>query len=469
MESIIQQIAFELVKNILEKFKNTNMNLNELGGLLLDDCKETARKMVEAYAQELNLQIRLDKEGRKGRLVLKEKERKRTVLTEIGTIEINRDCYYDKDSGHHVTPLDQILGIGKYERVTASVGAKLVEAATGHSYEKSAQIVTDGAVSRQTVRNQILKINVPEKEPDAQHKEVKELHVFADEDHVHMQKPNKKKGKKGQMVPLVTVTEGINTESQRHYTENPMSFVDEEFDTKNLWRKVSGYIGKAYNVEKLERICLHADGGTWIKNGLEEYSQTVHVIDGFHFERDLKRIAAKFQGRNIRQRVHNAIEKEDRKKADQILQEMMEQSEDAKTMERVKEFGKYLFNHWDEIVARRNEELPGSCTEGQVSHLLSKRFSRDPMGWSREGLGKLSAARIYVKNGGKLSYKDFEKDAEKETKQRYCDYADQMITEMVGSALDWSIFAQTESRIFDLASGTQQLLHQTGMYRNILS
>lgn len=162
--------------------------------------------------------------------------------------------------------------------MSSSVGAKLVDAATEHSYAKSAQIVTGGVVSRQTVRNQILKIHVPELKPAVKNKGMKELHVFADEDHVHMQRPNKEKGKKGQIVPLVTVTEGINMEGNRHYTENPMSFVNEEFDTKNLWKTVSGYIGEAYKTESLERIYLHADGGTWIKNGLAEYSQTVHVI-----------------------------------------------------------------------------------------------------------------------------------------------------------------------------------------------
>lgn len=469
MESIIQQIVSELVKNILEKFKLTHMDLNELGELLLEDCKGASRQMVAAYVEEVNLRMRADKAGRKGKLTLKEKDRPRTVLTEVGTIEFHRDCYYDKASGHHITPLDQILGINRYERVTAAISAKLVEAATEYSYAKSAQIVTEGAISRQTVRNQILKINVPEKTPETQNKEIKELHIFADEDHVHMQRPNKEKGKKDLMVPLVVVTEGVNIEANRHYTKNPTAFVDEAFNTKNLWQTVSGYIGKAYNVEKLERICVHADGGTWIKNGLEEYSQTVHVIDGFHFERDLKRIAANFQGRNIRQRLHRAIEKEDRKKADAILQEMMDRSEDEKTLERVKEFGKYLLNHWEEIVNRRNGEVPGSCTEGQVSHLLSKRFSRDPMGWSKSGLGKLSAARIYVKNSGRLSYKDFQSEEGEMGKGNYRDYAEQMISEVVGSTSDWSIFTQAEPRTFDLASGTQQALHQIGIYRNILS
>lgn len=469
MESIIQQITLELAKNILEKFKITHMDLNQLGELLLEDCKVAARQMVAAYVREANLRMRADKESRRGKLSLKEKDRQRIILTEIGPIEIHRDCYHDKNKGRYITPLDQALGINKYERVTSSVGAKLVEAATEHSYEESAQIVTGGVVSRQTVRNQILKIHVPELEPAKKNKEVKELHIFADEDHVHMQRPNKEKGKKGQMVPLVTVTEGINMEGNRHYTENPMSFVDEEFDTKKLWKTVSGYIGKAYKVESLERIWLHADGGTWIKNGLAEYSQTIHVIDGFHFERDLKQIASNFQGKNIRQRMHHAIEKEDRKKADSIIQEMMEESENEKTLERVKEFGKYLFNHWEEIVNRRNEEVPGSCTEGQVSHLLSKRFSRDPMGWSKRGLGKLSTARLYVKNGGTLSSKDFKKKEGSEESERYSDYAEKMINGVLGSATDWSIFTQAEPRLFDFASGTQQALRQIGMYRNILS
>lgn len=469
MEYIIQQIVLKLAKKILENLEIGKMNLNELGEILLDDCKGAAREMVEAYAQELNQQIRLDKEGRKGRLVLKEKERKRTVLTELGTINIKRDYYYDKVNECYVSPLDLVIGMGKYERVTASVGAKLVETATEYSYERSAQIVTDGAVSRQTVRNQILKINVPENEPKVREKETKELHVFADEDHVHMQKPKKAKGKKGQIVPLVTVTEGINAEGKRHYTENPMSFVNEEFDTKELWRTVSGYIGKAYDVEKIEKIYLHADGGGWIKNGLEEYAQTVHVIDGFHIEKELKRIAGCFQGRNIRQRLHGAIEKENKQKADQIIQEMMDLAEDEKTEEKVKAFGKYLMNHWSEAVVRRNEEVPGSCTEGQVSHLLAKRFSRDPMGWSKAGLGKLSAARIYVKNGGKLSCKDFAEKEDGEDREEYARYAEQMINEVSGNISDWSIFAQTETKIFDLASGTQRALHQIGSWRNVLS
>ncbi len=83
------------------------------------------------------------------------------------------------------------------------------------SYAQSSELVTKGQVTRQSVRNHILKLEVPESRPKEIKKEVSALHIFADEDHVHMQKPSKKRGKKNRIIPLVTVTEGIGKESKR--------------------------------------------------------------------------------------------------------------------------------------------------------------------------------------------------------------------------------------------------------------
>ena len=43
----------------------------------------------------------------------------------------------------------------------------------------------------------------------------------------------------------------------------------------------------------------------------------------------------------------------------------------------------------------------GSSTESHIGHVLSARMSSRPMGWSKEGAGKLSELRIYWKNGRK--------------------------------------------------------------------
>ena len=113
--------------------------------------------------------------------------------------------------------------------------------------------------------------------------------------------------------------------------------------------------------------------------------------------------------------------------------------------------------------------IPGSCTEGQVSHVLSERFSRDPIGWSEESLGKLSQARVYIKNGGKLEGKDFRpEDKDREArKERYSEYAERMLKEAVEGCFDWSIFEKPIVP-FDGASGTQTLIHGLGQAQNTL-
>lgn len=90
---------------------------------------------------------------------------------------------------------------------------------------------------------------------------------------------------------------------------------------------------------------------------------------------------------------------------------------------------------------RKRLDIPGSCTEGQISHVLSERFSRDPMGWSEECLGKLSQARVYLKNGGTLTREDFkEKDEKLNGKEKYREYAQRMMKEAGEGCFDWSIF-----------------------------
>lgn len=468
METIIQQIALDLAKNISKKAMDCGLsNIDALASDVLNDCKTAARQMLEAFSQELNCQIREDKAGRKALgLVLHEKNRSRSLFTELGTMHLDRDYYWDKHCGGYVYPLDEITGIAKYERIGGQVSAALVNEAAEVSYAKSAQIVTQGAVSRQTVRNHILKLSVPEKHLGSEEKRlVKELHVFADEDHVHMQKPSKEKGKAGKLVPLVTVTEGITTAGGRNRTVYPVHFVDEKFKAAEVWKSVSGYISKAYDTENLEKIYVHGDGANWIKKGLDDFAQTEHVLDEFHLEKYLRKVIAMFPKKNLRNRFERAFQGNDRKKADALLQELMAEAEDEKIEKKVKEFGSYILNNWDEIIRRKTLDIPGSCTEGQVSHVLSERFSRDPIGWSEDALGKLTKVRVYIKNGCKIEAKDFEKKVKEP--EKYSDYAERLIRETITEKYNWDLF-EKPIYTFDGSSGTQTLLKGLGTVRDTL-
>ena len=472
MNNIIQQISEKLTKKILEKaYSGGICDIDLLSSSILEDCKSAARDILEEIVSDLNIKIREDKPSRKARgLILKEKNRERSLFTEIGRLNLPRDYYYDKKEEKYEYLLDKVIGLQGYERISAGVRAKLVSMATEVSYAKSAETVTGGQLSRQCVRECILKLGAIEKRPQPYEpkRKVKELHLFADEDHVHMQREGRAKGKKSRMVPLVTVTEGVEEESKgRNRTINAMHFVDENFDTKALWKSVEGYIGASYDIESIEKIYIHADGGKWIASGLASFSNVTRVMDGFHLEKRLKEVSRKFPGSNLRQRIKAAMEKGDRKKLDMLMQEMYARSQDKKQIEFTTKLGGYLTENFEEIRNRLKSDTVGSCTEGQVSHILSTRFSRNPMGWSEEGLGKLSKQRVYIKNKGKIEASDFKKK-EKSGGDSYREYADRIIEEACRGAKDFSIFEKQEP-IFDGASGTQMAIRHMGMNRNILN
>lgn len=469
MNTSILQFALDLAEKICKRTEEGEIkDLDIMAEAVLADCKETSAKVIREIIRLMNESLRSDKQTRKkAGLVIKEKDRPRCLLTSLGMIHFARDCYYSKEDGKHLHILDQMLGITKYERVGGAIAAALVTEATKTSYARSADIVTGGAVSRQTVRNQILKMEVPELEVDGETRSVPELHIFADEDHVHMQKPGKEKGKQNRIVPLATVTEGVVKESEgRNRTIHPVHFSDEGFDTKELWKSVEGFIGKNYVLEDLEKIYVHGDGGAWIKGGLESFPQAIHVMDGFHFYKELRKISRMLPHRHVRIALTNAVKKADRKRADEYIQGLLDEELTKDEAEKIRKFAGYLMGNWEEIRTRiAKEELPGSCTEGLISHVLSERFSRDPLGWSEEALGKLVMARIHLKNGGELSKEDFRKNGK--TREKYSEYADRLIDENIRGAVDFSMF-EAEHPIFDGASGTQIAIAGIGQMRNHL-
>ena len=473
MTSIIHEIATEFLENILETLKpHEGMKWEETSAKLMKYCKETTARLIRAAAEGLDQELRNDKAGRKQLgLTIKTRGRKRTIYTEFGAIGIDRSYYYDKNSGKHRFLLDEILGLPKYERVDRVVGKRLAENAAYVSYAKSSDIVTGGELSRQTVRNCIMQVNVPEiAVPEAKRK-VRVLHVFADEDHVHMQKAGKQPGKRSRIVPLVTVTEGIRPiGTHRNATVEPVNFVDEDFNTERLWKTVEGFIEKKYDLDVLEKIVLHGDGGNWIRNGLDDFCNVVHVMDGFHFHKALRALAANFPKRRVKKVIMDAVKENDQSRVDRYIQELLDDAKENKDLtEKVNRFGVYLNRNWKAIVNRFKKDMPGSCTEGLVSHILSKRFSREPQGWSDEGLGRLSNIRVYLINGGELRADDLHKERpDNASQEKYAEYADRVIQHAKEELHDWSIF-DGEPFVMDRGSGTQMLIRSYGAARDLLS
>ena len=445
---IIQQLAQDFTEKIYERFFSDNVfNLGELARLVSDDCSALAVRVIGEMISIVNLAVRDDKQGRKDLgLSLKEKDRERIYLTDVGEIRFRRDYYTDSE-GHYFYPIDHILGIEKYEKLSKNLSAGLVSEAADVSYAKSAEIVTGSKVSRQTVHNAVKRVSVTEElSVPEEPREAEELHIYADEDHVHMQRPGKKKGKSSRIVPLITVTEGTQkVGTNRNATVNPIRFVSRSFSTAEVWDKANAYLMTHYDGDKLKRVYIHGDGGKWIRRGLNIHAGAELVMDKYHFEKHLKTFSNRFPEVKVRKRIKDAIEKGDESKFREIMQELYDLSDSSELTEYIDEFTEYVKNNFGSIQSRYAKELPGSCTEGQISHVIAKRFSRTPMGWSKECLGRLAEARVHKINGGTITAKNI--DAKHSNIVDYSAYVEKLISDSIAGAVDWSIFDREDPLI----------------------
>ena len=415
METIIQQICMNIVEKVLKTLKESkNLSLDIITPEIREESNNACLSIVEEYIKYVNLEMRNQKKDRKSKgLVIKEKDVDRKVITCLGELEYSRDIYFNKVENVYVKPIDSIFGIEPYERICKNVKADLVDKAIDNSYEKSKNLVGVPNISRQSVRNAILKSNLDNDKSMvvAEKKLLKELHIYADEDHVHLQKPNKIKGRACQIVPLVTITEGTeNVSKSRRRTINPYHIVDSSFDTSSLWKKVDEYIVGNYEVDEIKKI-------------------------------------------------ERLIESNCKDEAIMYMSELCSDIEDERVQNRCCNTCNYIINNWEGIVNRYTLDIPGSCTEGQVSHVLSERFSRNPMGWSKEILGKLSVLRVYKKNGNKIDSSIYSNTGN----EQYRDCVNK-----TNEKLNWSIFDK-EKFIFDGSSATRILIKGIGCNRsNIL-
>ena len=362
----------------------------------------------------------------------------RTVVTSLGELNYKR-TYFKLADGSMAYLTDQLIGIEPFERITKELCAELVQNTAAMSMQKAA-MVTGAPVSRQTVNNKVLSI-----------------------------------------VPLVTVTEGIDVSNpKRHKTISPVHFQGYGMDNHTFVDNVVAAIYEKYDMEKVERVYIHADGGSWMKTLGTLMPNAVFVMDGFHLEKYLKKLfrlngAAPYSGvvrKSIRENNFDAF-------AGYISS--ISEKQDEKGQKNLYELVNYFQNNWNCIVERMNGTHCGSCTEPLISHTLSERLSRNPLAWSKEGLGKMAMLRIFEENGGKVTAEhirisrnksDRKKDfnALKNGLEIYNKYAEIQVKSVFGGKHDWSIFEENNTQAaftYGHLTGTTILLRACAKLRAV--
>ena len=346
-----------------------------------------------------------------------------TLLTSLGTLHYHKTLFRNKRTGEYEYFLDRAMGLEEHTRITEDAEARILEEAVQTSYEKSGKAVSisQEEVSRETVKNKLHKLKFPKKENYPEEKKVVDyLYIEADEDHIALQFREKKgditenefhQKNNGAIAKLIYVHEGIekeNEKSKRHIVKNPYYFcrVCEGKENKAFWDEVYEYIEKTYDLSKVKKIYLSADGGSWIMSGKRQIAGITYVLDEFHLKKYLHKITRCFRKneKETEEELVKIICHKTKKEFEEKIEELKKGIQSPNGKKRMEEGKVYVLNNWTAARLRllRKNGVKGSSTESHVSHILSDRMSSRPMGWSKEGMSKMAQLRAYYYNDGDM-------------------------------------------------------------------
>ena len=380
------------IKNFLELSAEFAENPNDIASYVkkvTDQLTKLGQEIIKETLEEFDSIIK-DSLERKEKWYV-ERTVEKSLVTSLCTVTFNKTLYKDKKTGEYIYLLDKVMGMTPHTRITTDAVERILTEAVQTSYRRGGDNVSidETDVSKETTMNIIHPLKFPEEKYPTEKKDVEYLYIDADEDHVSLQFRDEKgdihigdNGYKnnGFITKLVYVYEGIEKEapeSTRHRLVNPYYFSGSSYDESNeeLWDRVFEYIENTYDVNKIKKIFLNADGGAWIKAGNSRIAGITYVLDEFHMSKYLVKMTS---------HLEKHFSKDDVKEFRKILKEIM--------------------YNW--AAAKRRyadrKHVKGCSAEGHVSHVLSSRMSSRPMGWSKRGATQMAKLRAYYLNGGDM-------------------------------------------------------------------
>lgn len=398
--NIIQQVIEKITKNYYEVFEETIKNRNNIGDFILDIkdmLDEVGTMLVKEALEETDECIR-NSSDRKSKWYIERRNESKTLSTIFGDVVYNRTYYKNKSTGEYAYLCDEIYGIEPHERMDISLKAAIVTKSKDLSYTKSIKEFNTGIYSRSTVMNKIREMGAIENNflsSKFENKDIKEVFVEADEDHVATQHNGNK------MVKIVYVHEGKRKVSKNRYELiNPRYFTALSGANEDLWLEVTNYICKSYNIDTVDKVYICGDGAKWIKEGVNWIPKSIFVLDYFHLSKYIKKATAHMEYTS--KYMWQYLKLNMKKDVNALFNAIIENTSEPSKKESVITAKKYIMNNWEAIQRLLENKKLGCSAEGHVSHILSDRLSSRPMGWSLDGADQMARLRCFTQNGGNV-------------------------------------------------------------------
>ena len=421
-QQVFTDILFSKIK---EHFSNSSLELNAIPDVFnfvntiafIDkSINELARNALKSFFEKIDKDF--ENSSIRKRFYHISSHPTRTIMTVFGLVTYKRTYYINISSGKPYCHVDRFMGLMKYDHYDPYIKALIIDNVASNSFAVAGKNVTSMisnrvhinkrffCISRQTVRNCILKNKVANISPKRKENTPDTLFVMFDEKYVATQNHNNK----DIMVKHAVIFSDIKP-AKNHNNRNVL--IDKHtiasFES-GFSDNILNYINDTYDISKLKKIYVLGDGARWIKNmaiklRLEDI-EVSFALDKYHFKQALRLITLDDEKSNL---ILKHILNNNKVYFENFCKKVIEEAPHRE--ETIQEKQQYILNNWYAIRLSYHENLK-CCMEGQISHNLAAVFSSRPKGYSKKMLSKLIHLRnqhsnkhniknLFLKNFGK--------------------------------------------------------------------
>jgi hypothetical protein len=376
----------------------------------LGNLEETLQRMAIAIGQEsLIMSIReidnqIAKQVPRGWQNVGTEER--WLISSLGEMRYKRRIYLDEKQ-RRIKPVDELLGVKKYGRITGRVEEMGASLACMGTYRLAANQlsymiktpISPSAIQRMAwkIGNRIADGEEAERKRIFEHGELVEpgkikapvLYGESDGVWVHLQR---EKRKSAEVRVAIMSTGRRQIGKDRYRFENKRCITAIGLNTEQWQEQIVREAHLNYDLNETKRLIDGGDGSQWVRHSFDRVEVPQEfVLDQFHLLRaakrtfhdkaDVKRIVSK-----LREGGFSSVNKE--------LRQRIEKSE-GKEKQKLKEFYSYIQNNQDGLLdlKHRGIDLPAYLggIEGNVDKLVVHRMKGRGCSWRLRGLRAMLA------------------------------------------------------------------------------
>ena len=333
----------------------------------------------------------------------------RWMVSSLGPVYYKRRVYQDEDQMRW-KPVDELLGVERYSRMTSRVremGSALAAQATYRLAADQLSYVLKTHFSPSTIQRMVWVVgNRIADGEEAEEKSIFEngeqmeagkidapvLYCESDGVSIHLQQETTRSAEV-RVAIMSTGREQIGED--RFRLENKRCITAIRLNSEAWQEKILCVAHRYYNLEKTDQVICGGDGNQWVRHSFDRLQiPQEFVLDRFHLFRAARRA---LQDRDIARQIVTRLRQEGFDRVQPYLRELINQSR-GKQKEKLDEFYKYVHHNQDGLLDLPYRGLSYSAClgaiEGNVDKLVVHRMKGRGCSWRFPGArGMLAICR----------------------------------------------------------------------------